>query len=60
MSTPKTPRTDEKIISAWGLKVVHVDVARKLETELNETKWQLHLAKGEVEKARKMERKGLV
>lgn len=53
--TPETDAVAEKNIYGVACKV-DVDFARKLERERNDYKWQLHIAKGEIEEARKMER----
>ena len=60
MSRP-TPETDEQpVINAindngYQVPCVDIEFARKLERERDDYKWQLHIAKGEIEEARKME-----
>lgn len=60
-----TPETDaathdlsdygSPVLCSWG-DWVDADFARKLERERDDYKWQLHIAKGEIAEARKMER----
>jgi hypothetical protein len=55
MNNQPTPETDEqfKCFPAY----FEIDLfCRKLERERNYYKWHLHIAKGEIEEARKMER----
>ena len=62
MSERPTPETDDQpIINAindngYQVPCVDIDFARKLERERNDYKCQLHIAKGEIAEARKMER----
>lgn len=62
MSDRPTPETDDQpIINAindngYQVPCVDIDFARKLERERDDYKWQLHIAKGEIAEARKMER----
>lgn len=54
-----TPETDAvaSIEGNWDTKALRMTAhSRKLERERDNYKWQLHIAKGEIAEARKMER----
>lgn len=58
MNNRPTPETDAayKYWPSENAELVDADFARNLERERDDYKWQLHIAKGEIEEARKMER----
>jgi hypothetical protein len=51
-----TPETDSYADRDWWTLFRANEHARELERERNYYKWHLHIAKGEIEEARKMER----
>ena len=54
-----TPETDSKAtnhIGFYSCATVPASLSRRLERERDDYKWQLHIAKGEIEEARQMER----
>lgn len=62
MNNRPTPETDAELNiyfrhgEAHQISVPWIEFARKLERERDDYKWQLHIAKGEIAEARKMER----
>lgn len=62
MSEQPTPETDAEVTinaindDGYAVPCVDIEFARKLERERDNYKWQLHIAKGEIEEARQMER----
>lgn len=55
MSNRPTPETDAEHLQ-FAMGGFTLDFCRKLERERDDYKWQLHIAKGEIAEARKMER----
>ena len=61
MNNRPTPETDGQprsigIGCGGTYSMVNAEFARRLERERDDYKWQLHIAKGEIAEARKMER----
>ena len=57
MSERPTPETDARTyVPTLGASTVPAKFARKLERERDDYKWQLHIATGDFEQARQMER----
>lgn len=57
MNNTPTPETDDvaQPSNLLQYETVNANFARKLERERDDYKWQLHIARGEIEEARKME-----